>query len=182
MIGRHVIYILPMGSIEQDMLDRLSICLEERFLSRFKVLPEVSLPIPAQHLPRNKYFSNLIFDRMRKSFPPDGKFLLGVTDLDLLFLSPSSIYAESNIGERMALISIAKLKPEYYGALPNQELLFNRMLKECTHELGHLLGFHHCLRGNCAMYFSRSILDTDHKGNIFCAECERRHSRITRNL
>lgn len=49
-----------------------------------------------------------------------------------------------------------------------------RLVKEITHEAGHLHGLGHCRNPRCVMYFSNSLLDTDHKDPYFCDNCRRR--------
>ncbi|MEM0278161.1 archaemetzincin family Zn-dependent metalloprotease [Pyrobaculum sp.] len=49
-----------------------------------------------------------------------------------------------------------------------------RLVKEITHEAGHLYGLGHCSDPSCVMYFSNSIYDTDRKSAFFCERCRRR--------
>jgi archaemetzincin len=70
-----------------------------------------------------------------------------------------------------ALISLWRLKPEFYGEQPDFALYVLRALKEAVHELGHSLGLQHCPRSLCVMHFSNSIFDTDKKQSFFCDQC-----------
>ncbi|MGB9842483.1 MAG: matrixin family metalloprotease, partial [Candidatus Bathyarchaeales archaeon] len=72
---------------------------------------------------------------------------------------------------KAAIISLWRLKPEFYGDTPDMTLFSARVLKEAVHELGHTLGLRHCSRGSCVMYFSNSIIDTDRKQSLFCDQC-----------
>ncbi|MCU7788711.1 archaemetzincin family Zn-dependent metalloprotease [Pyrobaculum sp. 3827-6] len=49
-----------------------------------------------------------------------------------------------------------------------------RLVKEITHEAGHLYGLGHCQNPRCVMHFSNSLLDTDYKLPYFCDTCRRR--------
>ena len=73
-----------------------------------------------------------------------------------------------------------RLRSEFYGEPADENLLFQRTLKESIHELGHAFGLKHCYNARCAMYYSNSIFETDNKMAHFCEMCDRRLNR-TRN-
>ena len=74
-------------------------------------------------------------------------------------------------GAALAVISLARLYPEFYGQPRDPGLFKARAVKEAVHELGHLLGLGHCPDPACVMAFSNSLADTDRKGPGFCAPC-----------
>lgn len=73
-----------------------------------------------------------------------------------------------------ALVSIHRLKNEFYGLPINQELLKNRLLKEAIHELGHTFGLIHCFTLKCVMNPSTYVEDIDQKSSYFCRSCEQK--------
>ena len=72
----------------------------------------------------------------------------------------------------MAIISIHRLRSEFYGREPDRAVLMERMTKEAVHELGHLWGMKHCDDPGCVMFFSNSLEDTDKKSDRFCNRCQ----------
>jgi len=76
-----------------------------------------------------------------------------------------------------AVISLARLRPEFYGSPPDAPLLLKRAVKEAIHELGHTHGLGHCRDPRCIMCFSNTLHDTDVKGPGFCAACGRKVDR-----
>ena len=72
---------------------------------------------------------------------------------------------------KKALISLKRLKPDFYGSPDDDELFELRVLKEAMHELGHVFGLNHCSNRKCVMHFSNSIWDTDVKDWRYCGNC-----------
>ena len=72
---------------------------------------------------------------------------------------------------RAAVISLARLYPEFYGQPRDPGRFKERAINEAVHELGHLLGLGHCPDPACVMAFSNSLADTDRKGPGFCQPC-----------
>ena len=71
----------------------------------------------------------------------------------------------------VAVISLHRLTPEFYGEAEDPRLLLERAVKEAIHETGHMLGLTHCQRPGCIMRFSNAIADTDNKGPGLCEDC-----------
>jgi archaemetzincin len=100
----------------------------------------------------------------------DSVLVLGVTEVDLYVPELNFVFGLAAPG---AIISLARLNPEFYGLPPDPRLLQERSLKEAVHELGHLLGLGHCPHPSCVMFFSNQLSDTDRKGSGFCPTCRR---------
>jgi len=72
-----------------------------------------------------------------------------------------------------AVISTARLKDEFYGLPPREDLLRERLVKEAAHELGHTFGLRHCPDWRCVMSSSHGIERVDVKGAEFCKSCKK---------
>ena len=156
------------------MLDRLALCIEERFLFPCQVERTVRIPRTSLNSVRNQLFLNTLVTRIAASTPEIDGIRLAVIDFDLYKISHQFIFGEGNEEHRVACVSLHRLRAEFYGEGSDANLLFQRLLKESVHNLGHALGLKHCFNARCAMYFSNSIYDTDNKLSHFCEACERR--------
>jgi archaemetzincin len=71
----------------------------------------------------------------------------------------------------IALVSLCRLRQEFYGFPPNPDLLRERLTKELLHELGHTFGLTHCSRVECSMSLSTHVEAVDSKSAGWCASC-----------
>ncbi len=134
-------------------------------------IPEVSYSVD-----RDQYNAEVIVEKIIEMMPADAEKLLGVVDVDLFV--PGLNFVFGLAAGNTAVISLARLRPEYYGERKNEYVFGERALKEAIHELGHTFGLHHCPDIRCIMHFSNSLEDTDIKGPDFCRVCS---AKIGRN-
>jgi len=99
-----------------------------------------------------------------------GRTLL-VTEEDLYVPGLNFVFGQAQYPGRLAVISLHRLKPSFYGVRAPPGLLLERAVKEAVHELGHTYGLGHCQAAVCVMRLSNSILEVDAKGSSFCSSC-----------
>ncbi len=165
------IYLIPIGEIEPDIMEYLSSALEEKFKVECSLGKPLEEPDYAYNRRRKQYLSSPILDELRKKKPPKASYVLGVIDKDLFVPPLNFIFGEADMIDKVAIISLTRLRQEFYGN-PEDEALFKlRALKEAVHELGHTFGLRHCPNPTCVMHFSNSLADTDIKADDFCPDC-----------
>ncbi len=168
------ISIVPINAMDGDVLERLALCLEERFLFTCRVERTVRIPRATLNSVRKQMFFNTLVARVAATAPALDGLRLAVTDFDLYKTSHQFVFGDASEEQRIAVVSTHRLRSEFYGERGDANLLFQRMLKEAVHDLGHANGLKHCFNARCAMYFSNSIYDTDNKLSHFCEACEKR--------
>jgi archaemetzincin len=134
-----------------------------------------NMPIPEHSLEadRNQYHSTRILKELVRGAPPDSLKILGVIEKDLCIPILTFVYGEAQLNGIGALVSLARLRQEFYGVHPDESIFRERLHKEALHELGHTFGLIHCSLVECLMYLSNTILDVDRKGRAFCRHCQR---------
>ena len=164
-----MIKLVPVGEIEEDILKALKEGLRGVLGRRVEIAPAIELAKESLDQRRGQYLARLLL-----AFSPtpsqDERFLL-ITDEDIFAPGLNFVFGEADALERRAIISLRRLREEFYALTPNKALLKERALKEAVHELGHTYYLQHCPNPACVMYFSNSLKDTDFKGWNFCPKC-----------
>jgi archaemetzincin len=122
---------------------------------------------------RRQYRSNVILESVGEQVREQtaSERVLAVVDVDIFVPPLSFVFGEAKCPGRAALISLFRLRPEFYGQPSNVEVFLERAEKEAVHEIGHTLALEHCPNPFCVMHFSNSIFDTDRKQSLFCSKC-----------
>lgn len=165
--------LVPIGEIKEEVLEGIERAIEKTFLFKVTVSKAVDMPERAFNSKRRQYNSTLIIEellRHKKSYD----LALGITDVDLYVPQLNFVFGEADILNGTAIISLTRLREEFYRLRPNHSLFIERAIKEAIHEIGHLCGLDHCHDRRCIMFFSNSIRDTDIKGPGFCKSCKRK--------
>lgn len=105
------------------------------------------------------------------------KRVLGIIDKDLYVSELNFVFGQAESPGSHALISITRLRQEFYGLAKDDKIFFDRVIKEAVHELGHTYGLSHCSNPKCVMFFSNSLPDTDRKSSLFCERCLKKLAR-----
>jgi archaemetzincin len=166
------LYIIPIGEIEAEALAYLQNNISQIFNIDCQVHDAIAIPPEAYDSRRGQYYSPIILQKILNSVPASHNRILGVIDVDLYVQGLNFIFGQADLQHGIAIISITRLRQEYYGLPPDKKLFYLRMLKEAVHELGHTYGLDHCTDFHCVMYFSNSLQDTDRKGVDFCRKCK----------
>jgi archaemetzincin len=166
--------IVPINTIDPSFLARMGLCLEERFLYRSNVERSLAVPRSAVNSARQQMFLSTLTTRVVRQYPDGDGLLLAITDFDLYKTSHRYIFGDADEQRRIAIVSLHRLRGEFYGEQQDENSLFQRALKEAVHELGHAVGLKHCYNARCAMYYSNSIFETDNKMSHLCEVCDRR--------
>ena len=165
------IQLLPLGSAPQMYLADLAEGLAGEFLIPCEILSPIHEPSFAFNVTRQQCCSTEILASLAERGTPDTWRLVGVTALDLYVPILTFVFGEAQIGGTSAVVSLHRLRDEFYGLPPNLPALRGRLLKETVHELGHTLELPHCQDYQCVMSASHGIEWVDLKGSRFCKTC-----------
>jgi len=165
------IYVLPIGAIDQMVLKSLAAGIKLKFNHQCSILGNIGVPSHAFDSKRNQYSSAEILKKIVDITPNDALKISGVTDVDLFIPVLTFVFGQAQLNGRVSIISLHRLKQEYYGLPANDSLLIERAIKEAIHEIGHTFGMTHCSDNKCVMYFSNLVRNVDMKTDNFCNSC-----------
>ena len=170
-IRKMSILLVPVGEIDKKVIERLQVDLVKIFNKQVEAGQGMPHPDYAYNKKRNQYLSTAILKTLKeqKKYMAYGK-VLGIVDQDLYVPELNFVFGEAS--QKAAVISITRLRQEFYHLPQDQSLFHKRGLTEAVHELGHTHGLGHCRNPRCVMFFSNTLMDTDRKGSEFCPECK----------
>lgn len=170
-----MIVLVPIGNIDEAALEALRQPLEEVFHQRTTTGDRVSLSPENYYHSRRQYLAPPLLSLI--PLPKPVNRALGVVDVDTFAPGFNFVFGVADTAGGRALVSLPRLRQEFYSLLQNENLFRERVLKEAVHELGHTYGLGHCPNLACVMHFSNSLEDTDLKGWNFCPICQREVDR-----
>ena len=164
------VVLVPDGDIDGAVIGAVETALATVVSKRPARRPGFPTAQPARVASPPQYNSAGILVALTVGAAPDA-VTLGVTEKDLCLPMLSFVFGHAQLGGRVAVVSLARLRQEFYGLPPDPALLRERAAKEALHEVGHAFGLVHCTDPECAMSLSTGIEQVDAKQAVFCGTC-----------
>jgi archaemetzincin len=159
----------PLGHVADEIVEDLKDRVGGIFHCPVEVEAGFSDLAPAHDPERKQYLSSRLLAALGKA--ERGERVVGVADVDLYVPRLNFVFGEADVVSGTAIVSLFRLRQEYYGLAPDEAIFLERATKEIVHELGHTFGLGHCADNKCVMHFSNSLADTDLKRAHFCNMC-----------
>lgn len=161
------------GIVDPGVLAAAGRCIREHFGGDVQRRAPLAIPDSAFDARRKQFSSVAFMLALARLATGDADRLIGVTECDLFIPMLTFVFGQAQLRGRIALVSLARLRQEFYGVAPDPDLLEGRLEKEIAHELGHSFGLIHCPDRECVMSLATSIQEVDRKRAEFCHSCGR---------
>jgi archaemetzincin len=175
----NLVHLLPVGTIDTSLIDHLRIAIPQSLQIECEILPFHFDPAPSYHPERQQFHSSEILQRMGSLVRPRDWRFLAIADVDLYIPILKYVFGEAQIGGPCAVVSVFRLRQEFYGLERDDVLLQQRLLKESVHELGHTLELRHCQDYRCVMASSHAVEWIDLRESSLCEACR---SKVESNI
>jgi archaemetzincin len=165
------LYVTALGRVDEEALGAIEICLWQAFGFEIQRMSPRGEPEFAYDVQRKQYSSVLVLRELLGRIPTEAFRVLAVTEKDLFIPMLSFVFGQAQVNGSAAVVSLARLRQEFYGLPPNRTLFLARSMKEAVHEMGHTFGLTHCMDSACPMSLSNAIAQVDRKGTELCRNC-----------
>lgn len=179
---KRTIYLQKLGELDRNILEKLKKRLKRRlkdFVDAVEIsLEEFILSDSDYESYRKQCDASSILNKLATFNISENRFrTLGIIDKDIFTGSYRFVFGVAKTPLKsvskysgVAIISLTRLREEFYDRPENIDLFELRTLKEAIHEIGHTFGLDHC-NNYCIMKFSKHLGDTDNKPPEFCERC-----------
>ncbi|OGC38994.1 hypothetical protein A2Y85_07330 [candidate division WOR-3 bacterium RBG_13_43_14] len=130
------------------------------FKDFFEINPNLYNPL------RQQYNAMSIIDQMAKIQEEKSNKRFMLVDVDIYVQGINHVFGLADPVRQTAIVSTHRLEGDKFP---------ERLAKETVHELAHLYGLQHCSIPECVMFFSHTMLNTDHKQSTFCPNCRSKY-------
>lgn len=171
-----LVRVIPVGRPSQAIMEAIVNGLPQYSGIKAKLLTSMTVPKETWNQWRKQYNAENMLAVLNGSaaatFIEKSVPSLFITEMDIYYDGLNFVFGLEDPTMAACIVSIARLRPEFYDNTPNASLLTERAVKEAVHEVGHMLSLEHCRRPSCVMAFSPSVSDVDTKKAELCADCQ----------
>jgi len=165
------LYVVPLD----EGTRRFSGWLLNELCRRFTLKPQSGivsrLPDESYNQKQNQYYATTILSKLEMLKGSEYEMIIATTEEDLYIPSKNFVMSQANSASRTSVVSIFRIKPEFYGLPEDENLLKSRLLNLACHEVGHMLGLKNCPNEECQMHHAETLSELDSRPETFCAEC-----------
>ncbi len=165
------VQLLPIGNVDDGLLNELCPTVEEVLCVPCRVLPIRLDPAFAFHAERQQCNAPEILQCMQGFLTAGSWRMLGIATVDLYIPTLTFVFGEAQMSGPCGVLSAHRLCQDFYGLTADPELLRQRLTKEAVHEFGHTLNLGHCDDYSCVMSSSDDVEQIDLKESSLCAIC-----------
>jgi len=166
-----VLLIAPLAAAPDGVLAAVEQALRAAFRLPVGRAPAIPEPAAAFSAERGQWSALAFLEALLAQAPPGAFRLLGVTERDLFLPVLSFVFGQAQLRGRVAVVSLARLRPEFHGLRAEPALVERRAATEAVHELGHTFGLVHCPERRCPMSLSIDLAGLEAKTAVPCAGC-----------
>lgn len=182
--GNTVVGIQPFGNIAQEEVDSVKLSIEKMYDFDVVVLNNHSMPKNAYtEIRYPRYRADTLVQWLSENKPDSIDIVIGLTNKDISITKykkgtkeikePSwqyrdfGIYGLGRVNGTACVVSSNRLHKN-----GSRKQFFTRLTRISCHEIGHVLGLHHCTEKECLMNDANETITTiDKSTGVLCESC-----------
>ena len=165
------IILLMLSDIDLRYSNVLCRNLEKTFNRNVKIINKIGSLEYAYDPARKQYKSPLLLSYLRRIRKGRGDKIITIVDVDLYSPGYDFVYGEADINAGVATLSINRLITKEPSIPKNSNIYLERIIREATHEIGHLYGLGHCAEKTCVMRTCTCLPEVDAARGGLCVSC-----------
>jgi archaemetzincin len=170
---RSKIVVVPLGEVDFGIVNRLATNIGPVFSRSVDILKGIKMPREAFSVVRNQYYAQVVLTKIERAKANNREKVIAICEEDLYL--PEDAYVLSSVDRvaGTAIISLYRIRQEFYGLPENDGMIYPRLFKESIHRMCGLLHLPECRNPRCVNYYSQMMLDIDSKQDKLCDICLR---------
>jgi len=175
------IILIFLSEISPHLMTVLQNSLHETFHTDIEIRHRVADLRYAYDSKRKQYISPRMLSHLHSVRRGHNDKILAVADVDMYSPGYDFVYGEADIKAGIATLSINRLVSENQSVQTTPGLIAERVIREATHEVGHLFGLGHCNNSTCVMRTCTCLEEVDAANGGLCKDCAEKSGNRTRN-
>ena len=180
-----VIGIQPFGRVSEEQVDSVKTAVERMYDFEVQVMEAIPLPDMAYtEIRYPRYRADSLVEWLDNNRPDEYDIVLGLTDQDISITKykkgtkeikePEWKYKDFGIfGLGRVSGSVCVVSSNRLHKNVNDRTFYKRLNRISCHEIGHVLGLHHCPEPNCLMNDANESISTiDKSTGVLCQSCK----------
>ncbi len=159
------------------MVNKLATNIGPVFNRSVDIIKGMKVPEESYNVIRGQNYATVLLNKLERVKASPREFILGILEEDIYLPDEPFVIGHADTVSRTAVVSLFKLRQEFYG-LPEDEMkIFSRLFKQAVFFLAPLFGLTGCRNPKCINYHSRDMFDIDNKSEKLCDICQRNITR-----
>jgi archaemetzincin len=168
------IVLVPLGEVDFILVNRLATSIGPVFDRSVDILKGMKVPQESYNVIRGQNYASVILNKLERVKANQREFIIGLLEEDIYLPDEAYIIGHSDTVSRTAVISLFRIRQEFYGLPEDDKKVFIRLFKQTIFHLSPLFNLSSCRNPKCINYFSQKMFDIDSKGEKFCDLCQRK--------
>ena len=143
------------GEVDFSVVNKLATEIGPVFNRSVDILKGMKTPEESHNIVRNQYYAPVILNKLERIKTNPREKVIAVFEEDLYLPDEAFILGYADCLAGTAIVSLFRIRLEFYGLPEDDAKVYPRLLKETIHRAAHLFDLSECRNPKCVNYFSQ---------------------------